>query len=69
MEWIKVSQTFPPENTKVLGIYALGCSGVEMITVEWSRERGWSAIGLNYDKPLVVSYWTHVPILPEEWWK
>ena len=69
MDWIKVTDEFPEEHIKVLGIYAMGISGAEILSVEWSKEGGWSAQGLNYDKLLVVSYWSKFPSVPEEWWK
>jgi len=68
-EWIKVIDKFPPENTKVLGIYGIGVSGAEILSVMWSKEDGWSARGLNYDKPLTIVYWTQMLDVPEKWWE
>jgi len=68
-EWISVSYKFPPENTKVLGIYAMGVYGAEILSVTWSKEGGWSAHGLGYDKPLTIVYWTQMLDVPEKWWE
>ena len=67
MDWVKVTERFPEEGIKVLGIYAMGINGPEILSVEWSKEGGWDARGLGYDKHLIISYWSRFPVVPEEW--
>jgi len=68
MKWIKVKDHFPEERKKVLGIYAAGVSGAEIISVLWSKEWGWTS-EFNTKEPLMITYWSDMPEVPEKFWE
>ena len=68
VNWISVEDDFPPEELKVLGLFDGGLNGPEIISVEWSKRRGWVTWDFQSTSPLSISFWTHMIPVPDEWW-
>ena len=69
MNWIRVRDRFPEENVKVLGLEAHGVAGAEIISVEWSKIRGWHSFNFDLPDDCIITCWCEFPEVPEEWWE
>lgn len=68
MDWIRVKDRLPEEDKKVLSIWAGGTNGVEMITVCWNKQRGWYNDDLSIKNSYIITYWSDIPMYPNEFW-
>lgn len=68
-DWIKTKDKFPRENVKVLGIESRGLDGPEILTLQWSRLRGWHSFHFKTEAPLSIVYWKPMIETPDIWWK
>jgi len=69
MNWISVKDRLPPEEIKVLALEAGGVYGAELITLIWSREKGWSSTLWPDRKHYIWTYWQPMIETPERFWE
>lgn len=69
MQWVRVRDKFPPEDKKVLGLWAQGTNGAEIITVSWNPQNGWYNESLTIEQIYVITYWHPLIEVPTNWWE
>ncbi len=69
MDWISVEKQMPPEDVKVLGLHGGGVDGAEIVSLYWSKQRGWYSHAVDLLENLMITYWCEFPYVPEKWWE